>query len=183
MKCRNDLTSEYVRECLDYDPDTGLFKWKTRPLEHFVNSRAWKIWNTRYAGKNAGYFVKIGYFNIRVNGINYRTHRLAWLITYGKWPKDHIDHIDGNRSNNRINNLRDVPNSENHKNIVMLSVNTSGYSGISARGDNWRARISINGKEKHLGTFKNIDEAIKVRKAAEIKYNFHPNHGRAKHYG
>ena len=90
MKCRNDLTAEYVRECLDYEPDTGLLKWKKRPVEHFKNKRSCNIWNTRYAGKNAGYFVNIGYFNIRVNGKTYRAHRIIWLITYGQWPKNHI---------------------------------------------------------------------------------------------
>lgn len=184
MKCRNDLTAEYVRECLDYDPDTGLLKWKKRPVEHFKSDRNWKMWNTRFSDKNTGSFVnKKGYMNIKLNGTTYRTHRIVWLIVHGEWPKDHIDHIDGDRINNKIENLRDVPNSENHKNMAMMYINTSGHSGVSFRGKNWIARISVNGKEKHLGVFKTIDEAIKARKAAEKEHNFHPNHGRGKHLG
>ena len=182
MKCRNDLTPEYVRECLDYDPDTGLMVWKKRPVEHFKNQRDCNSWNVRYAGKNAGWF-RCDYFIISVNSVKYRLHRLAWLIAYGMWPKDQIDHIDGNPRNNRINNLREVSNAENHRNRRMSALNTSGYNGICSTRGKWRVRIRVNSKRIDIGTFENIDEAIKARKAAEVKYNFHPNHGRQKLYG
>lgn len=35
----------------------------------------------------------------------------------------------------------------------------------------------IKKKNTNLGYFKTIEEAAKVRKAAEIKYGYHPNHG------
>jgi hypothetical protein len=46
------------------------------------------------------------------------------------------------------------------------------------RDQNYQARIKVNGKSKHLGYFKNKEEAIAAREAANIKYNFHENHGR-----
>lgn len=37
--------------------------------------------------------------------------------------------------------------------------------------------IQADTEEDALELFKDLDEAIKVRKAAEIKYEYHPNHG------
>lgn len=49
------------------------------------------------------------------------------------------------------------------------------YAGVSFRNDKNRyiARICINGKSKQLGSFKTLEEAIKVRQEAELKeYGF-----------
>jgi hypothetical protein len=42
---------EYLQECFEYNRDTGELFWKVRPLHHFIDDRAWKSCNTRYAGK------------------------------------------------------------------------------------------------------------------------------------
>jgi hypothetical protein len=184
MRCANDLTAEYVRECLDYDAETGLFTWKNRPREHFKSHNSFGSWNSKCAGKYAG-FIQHGYLIIKLNSISYRAHRLAWLFFYGKWPKHQIDHDDGNRSNNRISNLNDVPNSKNSKNRKLNVNNKSGHAGVFLQKNIWISCIRVNSKPIHLGSFKNLDEAIKVRKAAEIQYGFHKNHGDNKrnHYG
>lgn len=41
----------------------------------------------------------------------------------------------------------------------------------------WRAQIKADGTTKHLGCFVNLEEAITVRKAANIQYGYHENHG------
>lgn len=88
---------------------------------------------------------------------------------------------------NRLENLRDVSNRENARNQKISKNNTSGTLGVYfyKRDQNYQASIKINGKIKHLGYFKNKEEAIAARAAANIKYNFHENHGRkeAKVYG
>ena len=177
MKYRNDLTAEYVRECLDYDPETGLFTWKTRPLEHFKDKRSCNSWNAKFAGKKTGVLSNTGYLVIKINRRKYRAHRLAWLIVYGKWPDNQIDHNDGKRENNRIDNLSDVPNHINGKNQKLRITNKSGHQGVFKRGKSWVARIRVNYQYLHLGSFKNKQEAIKVRKSAEIEHGFHENHG------
>jgi hypothetical protein len=35
----------------------------------------------------------------------------------------------------------------------------------------------VHGKNINLGRFKDIDDAIAAREAANKEYNFHPNHG------
>lgn len=191
MKYNDDLTAEFVKECLNYYPKTGLFTWKIRPREHFVSDRSCSVWNSRYANKEAGSIHKtkgrrFGYKVITLNNKIYRAHRLAWLIVYGKWPKNEIDHIDGDHFNNKIDNLRDVPNSVNMKNLSIRIDNKTGYNGLVLRpSGSWRAEIRIDGKSIYLGTFKNKEDAIQARKDAEIKYGFHPNHGKIleKSYG
>lgn len=50
--------------------------------------------------------------------------------------------------------------------------NTSNTTGITynKQNKNWRASIFFKGKKINLGSFKNIDDAIKARKEAEDKY-------------
>lgn len=43
--------------------------------------------------------------------------------------------------------------------------------------DKWQALIRVESRFINLGYFEDINDAIAARKEAEIKYNFHPNHG------
>ena len=83
-----------------------------------------------------------------------------------------LDHIDRDKLNNHISNLRYATASENNQNKSMQSNNTSGVIGISfyKKTNKWKARIQINGVEKHLGFFNNKDDAITARTNAEIQY-------------
>jgi hypothetical protein len=62
------------------------------------------------------------------------------------------------------------------------SKNTSGVVGVywHTKERIWYADIRIEGKKKHLGSFHDFDAAVTARKAAEVAYGFHPNHGSAK---
>ena len=53
-----------------------------------------------------------------------------------------------------------------------MSNNTSGITGVYWKKDRnkWGARIVVNGKCIYLGYFANKEDAIKIRKEAEIKY-------------
>lgn len=50
--------------------------------------------------------------------------------------------------------------------------NTSGYTGIglSKNGEKYLARITLNGKQIHLGTFLTLESAITTRRGAEMEY-------------
>jgi hypothetical protein len=174
------LTAEQLRDALDYDPETGVFMWKDRPLSHFASPQAHASYTSRCAGKVAGADTGDGYLRVNVYRKKYLCHRLAWFYVYGKWPKQHIDHVNGDRLDNRIANLRDVSNTDNHRNVRMVKTNTSGVLGVrfDARHNRWAASISAHAKI-HLGSFKTKEEAIAARKAAERQYGYHPNHGRA----
>ena len=57
--------------------------------------------------------------------------------------------------------------------------NTSGVCGVSLdkRTGKWIAQIMVDYKYIYLGKFNGKNDAILARKKAEIKYDFHPNHG------
>lgn len=106
-------------------------------------------------------------------------HKIIWLYVYGEAPQS-IDHIDGDGLNNKIDNLRIACHAINNKNRSLSRVNKTGISGVSwikARSK-FEARISDNGKEIFLGRFNNIFDAAVARKSAEIRFNYHANHGR-----
>jgi hypothetical protein len=162
------ITQDALKELLSYNPETGDFTW----LKAITNSIR--------VGGLAGTCNNLGYWKIKIFGKLYGAHRLAWLYTYGSFPPDQTDHINGRRDDNRIENLRAVTNSENTRNGKRRYTNTSGVTGVRWRkqDQSWQAQISDKGKQLHLGLFKDLFSAVAVRKSAESKYGYHPNHGR-----
>jgi len=175
-----ELTQEYLKKCLTYDPDTGIFIWNRR--EDKSKSR-----NTAFAGKAAGCVQtgkKDGHKNRRIglNGKYYLAYRLAWLYMTGAWPAEQIDHIDHDSLNDRWDNLREVSGGENQKNLPKYSNNTSGMTGVKwhNQANKWLAYITAAGKLTSGGLFTSFEDAVAKRKELEKKYSFHPNHGSEK---
>lgn len=82
-----------------------------------------------------------------------------------------IDHINRNRLDNRKENLRKCTKKENLRNISLSTRNKSGYLGVYLNKNNkWVAQIRVNQKTKYLGSFDNMEEAIKARLKAEKEY-------------
>ena len=85
-----------------------------------------------------------------------------------------VDHIHGkeSRNDNRKSNLRECTISQNAMNKDIRNDNTSGITGVSwySKYNKWMAYICINGKQKTIGYFVKIEDAIKARKEAEEKY-------------
>lgn len=136
----------FLKEDLRYDKDSGLFYWiKPAPK--------------RTLTKPAGTLTSTGYIIIKYKYTKYFAHRLAWFYMTGEFPEDEIDHIDTDRKNNRWDNLRVATRTQNARNYKTKSNNTSGIKGVSRFRDKWRARCGENGKEKHIGIFKTLEEA------------------------
>lgn len=179
-----ELAAKDLQALLTYAPETGKLFWKARPLDLFKSERDWKIWNTRYAGKEA-FTARNAWQGGRrsgaIFGVNYTAHRVAWALHHGEWPTATVDHINGDPTDNRIANLRDVSCGENNKNQSRKKTNTSGRVGVhkASNADRWIARININGKHKHVGCFKNYEDACFARWIAEQFCGYHANHGRA----
>lgn len=164
VKTKPPLDVEFVRSILDYDPVTGIFRWRYR-------SSAPKNWNTRYAGAIAGTKTPDGYICIQIgktatkSGIHYRGHILAWLLVYGEWAPNGVDHRHGTRDDNRIAELRKADSSENACNKAMQRNNKSGFVGVhfDAQRGKWRARVSVNRTSYDGGFFDTAEEAAAAR--------------------
>jgi len=128
-------------------------------------------------GDIAGHYNTRGYIRIKIDGVAYQAHRLAWFYHYKEQPTDTIDHINGHKADNSISNLRVVSQAENCKNRGLNDNNKSGQAGVGRKGCGWYARIETDEGRIHLGTFENIEDAIVARKLAEVEYGFHINHG------
>jgi hypothetical protein len=165
-----------LKELVEFDPETGVFLWKVRAESMFPARRHAKMWNRRFAGKEAfNTLSHNGYLYGALFEENHSTHRLAWYYVNGVEP-DEIDHINGIRNDNRIANLRNVTRLQNCQNTRRPTRNKSGVVGVTWDPKNrlWVARI----KTLHIGRFKLFEDAISARKAAELEFGFHANHGR-----
>lgn len=173
------LTQQYLKECLHYDPETGVFTWLERPRHHFKRQNEWVFWNRFRRPRNPARINVRGYAIISINYQKYGAHRLAFLYMVNEWPKGEVDHIDHCKTNNKWSNLRSVSVQENHRNMKPNRLNTSGFMGVSylKRRAKWEAHITVNGKKKTLGAFDDIKDAVDARREANKKYGYHGNHG------
>lgn len=157
------LTQSRLKELLNYEPKTGIFKWKV----HRPNISPKKL---------AGWIGKGGYKYISVDYKHYMAHRLAWLYVYGYFPENGLDHINRIRDDNRIENLREASKVCNARNCNISKRNTTGITGVSWHKlrCKYRSHIRIPGKSIHLGLYKTKIEAAKARWDAEVEHDF-PN--------
>jgi len=170
---RNSIPVSRLVELLRYDHENGELYWKERPGN--------KRFNTKYANKKA-FTAKqsAGYPHSSVDGVFLLAHRVAWAIYNGRWPENQIDHINGDRSDFRIENLREADQSENLMNARMSNRNSSGTVGVSFNRATrrWVAYVCARGRHRHIGSYKCKTAAAVARRAAEVEFGFHRNHGR-----
>ena len=84
-----------------------------------------------------------------------------------------VDHINGNGLDNRRSNLRVCSIQQNRRNTGNHDGSTSRFKGVYWKKSigRWVARISVEGKQKHLGYFRDEEEAARAYdKAARIAY-------------
>lgn len=179
-------TPEQLRQLLSYDPVSGKLYWKERGPELFKSKNpkrqaaGHQRWNARFSGQEAMIGIDAhGYYQGTIFGHYLKAHRVIYALVKGHWPSGEIDHVNGNRRDNRARNLREVSHKENLRNCHKSVRNKSGVTGVSWNKvhQKWQASITINGKLKALGAFKNKGDAIQARRDAEAKAGFGPTHG------
>lgn len=155
------MTYDQVHALLDYDPTTGVFRWRVRVNRSSAN-----------AGDIAGCVDADGYRIITIKGRSYKAHRLAWLYVHGEWPSGHLDHKDNYPGNDWIDNLRPATRSQNGANKGPPSNNTSGYKGVSwnTRSQKWVAKIFVRGRLHYLGLFTTAEEGHVAYSRAAAKH-------------
>lgn len=153
------MNHDYLKSILDYNPETGEFRWKVRRGKATIGSLAGAI-NPRY-----------GYRAISIDNKLYRASRLAWFYQYKTWPSKDIDHINRDRDDNSIANLRDVSRSVNLKNTKVRKDNSTGYKGVHIqKNGRYHAYANFGGKRKNLGYFTTLQEAVTATKKNEEEF-------------
>jgi len=149
-----------LRSKLDYDPRTGLLRWRIDKA------------STCPAGTVAGAITHKGYVRLKFDGRAYLAHRVIWKWVTGDEPPHQIDHIDLNKANNAWLNLRPATNSQNHMNRAAIGGHglPKGIT-FNKRQQKYIARIKKDGIRFQLGCFDDIASATKAyRDAAAIMF-------------
>ncbi len=169
---RKELPIEFIKAILNYNPSTGIFRWKKRSD---ISPKA-----DHKANKIAGSIDKDGYICIQINKKRYGAHRLAWVIMTGTWPKHDIDHREPPRTDNRWNNLREATRRQNLRNMRKRPNNKSGFKWVSwcKIMKAWKAQIRNDKTNLYLGCYKTPEEAHAV--ACEAAQRLHENFARFK---
>jgi AP2 domain len=148
------LAADLLHKVLEYDPDTGLFKW----LEDRGRVKAGDLAGTCDRDTLA----------IRVNGRRYRASHLAVLWMTGKWPPDQMNHRDGDGTNDRWVNLRPIGRSEKLYNRGKQENNSVGFKGVTFHKGRakFQASIQAAGERRYLGYFDTGEEANRAYREA-----------------
>jgi len=143
-----ELTQERLKEVLDYDSSSGVFRWK------YVK------FSSVDAGTVAGTKKHAGHLGVKIDKKQFYLHQLAWLWVYGEVPTGEIDHINGVPDDNRIINLRHVDRKTNAQNQRRAQTNNKlGIMGVCKSGAGFRARLTVGDTIKCLGTYSTAEEA------------------------
>ena len=140
------VSAEYLRTVIDYEPDTGIFRWAVDR-----NSSTKK-------GMMAGSIDKDGYVRISIEGKIYRAGRLAYCWMTGSWPSSEIDHKNLVKDDDRWINLRVATRSQNQANRRGWGRFLKGVS-FDPRRNKYVAAIKFAGRCKTIGRFNSEVEA------------------------
>ena len=99
-----DLTKDEVARYVSYDPETGVMLRRERSGQRgTVGSDATTI---RMARDGRGQATP--YRWVWLHGVTIPAARIAWLLTYGEWPKTRVMYRNGNTTDIRLENLREA---------------------------------------------------------------------------
>jgi len=166
------IAQERLKKILNYDPETGIFRWIDAKNQSQLN------------GEIAGSPDTRGWIYIGIEGKKYAAHRLAWLYVYGERPEIDIDHKNRCRSDNRIDNLRLATKNQNQHNQGISRANKTGFKGVCIHrpSGKYQSQIKHFGKKIYLGLFSSPEDASRAYEMAALKlfgefsYNTKGNH-------
>ena len=161
------LTTDKIRELLDYNEETGVFTWKAS----LGGTRADKI------DKGATGYPRV---YVRLLGKKYMASRIAFLCMGKELPKQ-VDHLDRDSTNNRWSNLAASTALENSRNRSKSRANTSGVTGVTwnQAANKWKAQVRVKSITKFLGYFDYDDLDLAAMEVMEFRaeHGFSPSHG------
>jgi hypothetical protein len=105
---------------------------------------------------------------ISVDGVQFQESWIVWAWHGRDIPENAvIDHINNISEDNRIENLQLL----SHRANISKDVNGDLPTGVSKPGSKYVARIYVDGKRLHLGSFGTIEEAAKAYNDALLHHS------------
>lgn len=159
-----ELRIDYARlvETLDYDLETGVFRWRRRPPKTSITIGAEA--GAAFLASNCKYYRLLS-----IEGKQFYAHRIGFLWVNGRPAIGVVDHRDGDSLNNRWDNLREASKSQDNWNKGKQKNNTTGFKGVSRYKGRYLAQIAAHGKGMHLGLFDTPEEAHAAYAEAAMK--------------
>lgn len=146
---------DVLRARYSYDPETG----ELRNLVGYRNVRLGGIAGSLCPDNSVT--PTRHYRVLNLGGQNYKAHRIAWLMHHGYDPGEMlVDHKNGNSLDNRAENLRLATGAQNSQNQSKNANNSCGSKGVvQVSTGKWVAKIGVNRKRIHVGTYLTREEA------------------------
>jgi hypothetical protein len=113
---------------------------------------------SREVDKPVGSPCTDGRLQVKIATKMYYVHRLIYLMHHGEVP-EFVDHADGDHTNNRIENLRPASRAENNRNAKLRKDNKYGVKGVALHKGRWIARLRVDGKAVHVGSYGSMEAA------------------------
>lgn len=184
MDALDNFTQEFLLECFNYDKETGVLTWRTRPIHHFKKEWVWLEWNRKYAGKLAGTKSKQKehwtVLRVAVNKKILMCHRVIWKLVTGVTPPHKLDHKDHDELNNKWGNLRLAQGSKNSRNQSRRVDNKTGLSGVcyqAAKRLPWLCQLRHEGTYYYLGRHSSLLDAAAVVLSKRASLGYEEGHG------
>ncbi len=165
------ITQKYLRECLLYDPEDGIFIWRARPISHFKDTASMNRINKKMAGRRAGTYSKSENLTyIYIDGKKFRANKLAVIHRVGQIGKKLIICVNGDGADIRMANLLAVDGKNKRSSRPWIHGKTRSTGIKLLDSGKYHARLFVDGRVIHIGTAATKQEAIDMRNKAIEHY-------------
>lgn len=163
-KARGLCNAHYLRWRRYGDPSAGGVRRLGDPTAVIASRTEWVGECLTWTASHNGY----GYGRMKINGRDTLVHRWVWEQANGQIPPGvEIDHVCHNRACVKREHLRATSKSENMQNrrgAAITNVN-SGHRNVESHKGGYSVRLKLNGERFYFGSYKTLDEAVRVAEA------------------
>lgn len=163
----SDLTAGKTNSC-------GCLRGENHGKSALPEYKCWSSMRERCHNKNTVSFMDYGARGITVCERWEKFSNFLYDMGLKPSPKHTLDRINVN-GNYEPTNCRWVTRLEQAQNKRIYKPNKTGHRDVSwnKKSQRWQARISVNKTRFYLGMYRDLEDAIAARKAAEVKYFCH----------